>query len=281
MAYTKLDSGITESTIWQAPDATRLVWITMLARADQNGYVGASMPGLAGLARVSLEACIIAIKHLEGPDEWSRTKDHDGRRIAPADGGWVLLNHAKYRAMQNADDRRERSRIAMANLRNKRKQEATVINVNKSCSKLTQAEAEAEYISQPAVAHPPFGGKKAVRFPEFWAAWPAGERKQDKAKCLQYWKRSELDDMADTILADVLAKRGTHKWAEGFIEAPLVYLRGKRWEDGGAEGPQAAVEVIDHRRADTVRLLAEQKAHPATKPPQAVLDLLKSRGVAK
>jgi hypothetical protein len=144
MAYTKLDGGITESTIWQAPDATRLVWITLLARADQHGYVGASMPGLAGLARVSLDACVEAIKTLEAPDPWSRTKDHDGRRIAPADGGWVLLNYAKYRAKQNADDRRERSRVAMAKLRNKRKQELTVIKVNGSCSKLTQAEAEEE-----------------------------------------------------------------------------------------------------------------------------------------
>jgi hypothetical protein len=156
MAYTKLDSGLTESTIWQAPDATLRVWIAMLARADQYGYVGASMPGLASLARVPLEACIAAIEHLEGPDRWSRTKEHEGRRIAPAAGGWVLLNHALYRAKQNADDRRERSRVAMAALRKKRKQ---MLTVNESClgepksqqsepksarseSKLSQAEAD-------------------------------------------------------------------------------------------------------------------------------------------
>ena len=144
MAYTKLDGGITESTIWQAPDATRLVWITLLARVDQNGYVGASMPGLAGLARVPLDACIAAIALLEGPDVWSRTKDYDGRRIAPADGGWVLLNHAKYRALQNADDRRERSRLAMAALRNKRKQALTVNGSYQSCAPLPQAEATTE-----------------------------------------------------------------------------------------------------------------------------------------
>ena len=144
MAFTKLDCGITESTIWQAPDTTRLVWITLLARADQNGYVGASMPGLAGLARVSLDDCIVAITTLEAPDIWSRTKEHEGRRIAPADGGWVLLNHAKYRAMQSADDRRERSRLAMATLRNKRKQLSCVNAGEQSYIKLSQAEAEAE-----------------------------------------------------------------------------------------------------------------------------------------
>jgi len=144
MAYTKLDAGLTDSTIWQAPDTTRIVWITMLAMADQNGYVGASMPGLAGRARVSLEACIAAVETFLAPDPWSRTKDHDGRRIAEAEGGWQMFNHAKYRAAQNAEDRRERSRIAMANLRAKRKQDATTANGYPELTKLTQAEAEAE-----------------------------------------------------------------------------------------------------------------------------------------
>jgi len=157
MAYTKLDSTLTDSTIWQAPDTTRIVWITMLAMADQNGYVGASVPGLAGRARVPLQACIDAISSFEAPDPWSRTKEHEGRRIAPAEGGWVLLNHAKYRAIQSADDRRERSRIAMAALRQKRKSEAAsgphVNGKVHTLTKLTQAEAEADTEeTDPAIA---------------------------------------------------------------------------------------------------------------------------------
>jgi len=70
-----------------------------------------------------------------------------------------------------------------------------------------------------------------ARFDEFWLAWPKSERKQDKAKCIAFWKLHGLDQTADAILADVRTKRGTTKWQEGFIEAPLVYLRGRRWED--------------------------------------------------
>lgn len=88
-----------------------------------------------------------------------------------------------------------------------------------------------EKVSKPSASHPP-GGGKAERFDEFWLAWPKTERKHDKAKCLDHWKRHNLDAVADVILADVRTKRGTQKWAEGYIEAPLVYLRGKRWEDG-------------------------------------------------
>ena len=82
-------------------------------------------------------------------------------------------------------------------------------------------------ISKPSASHPPSEG-----FGEFWLAWPKNERKQDKAACLALWERRGYAAIADAILADVRVKRGTEKWSEGYIEAPLVYLRNKRWEDG-------------------------------------------------
>jgi len=126
--YTKLFSSITDSTIWQAPDATRLVWITMLAMADKEGYVGASIPGLANRARVSLDDCLAALDCLLAPDKWSRTEDFEGRRIECADGGWNLLNYTKYRTIRNEDDRREQSRVAMAKLRALRSKPVSNVN---------------------------------------------------------------------------------------------------------------------------------------------------------
>lgn len=89
---------------------------------------------------------------------------------------------------------------------------------------------EEEEISKPSASHPPRGGRGA-RFEEFWLAWPKCERKHDRAKCLAFWRLHSLDEAADAILVDVRTKRGTTKWQEGYIEAPLVYLRGRRWED--------------------------------------------------
>jgi uncharacterized protein YdaU (DUF1376 family) len=86
-------------------------------------------------------------------------------------------------------------------------------------------------LSKPSASHPPAGGK-AGGFDEFWKAWPKSERKQDKAKCLSHWKLHGFDAALEQILADIRVKRGTEKWAGGYIEAPLVYLRGRRWEDG-------------------------------------------------
>jgi len=83
---------------------------------------------------------------------------------------------------------------------------------------------------------PPTPKGVPCRFEEFWETWPKGERKQDKVKCAQKWKRNELDLVADKILSDIAVKRQTEKWQSGFIEAPLVYLNGKRWEDGVEPG---------------------------------------------
>jgi hypothetical protein len=104
--FTKLFSSITESTVWCEPDPIRIVWITMLAMADRQGRVWASIPGLANRARVSLEDCEKAIGKFSAPDPYSRTPDYEGRRIEPIDGGWRLLNHAKYVTQRDEEARR-------------------------------------------------------------------------------------------------------------------------------------------------------------------------------
>lgn len=109
MGYTKLFSSIITSTIWSEDDKTRIVWITMLALADKNGEVQGSIPGLARLAGVSTEACREAINKFLSPDEDSRTKDDEGRRIEEIEGGWALLNHDKYRRMASLDEAKEKN----------------------------------------------------------------------------------------------------------------------------------------------------------------------------
>lgn len=95
--YAKLFSSLVTSTIWREPAHVRLVWITMLALADRHGVVEASVPGLADAARVDLAECVAALERLHAPDQWSRSKEFEGRRIETIDGGWRLLNYAKYR----------------------------------------------------------------------------------------------------------------------------------------------------------------------------------------
>lgn len=71
-------------------------------------------------------------------------------------------------------------------------------------------------------------------FDAFWECWPKNDRKQDKAKCAAKWSKDGLDAMAEKIVADVEAKKATAKWRDGYVEAPMVYLNNRRWEDGSA-----------------------------------------------
>jgi len=105
--FTKLFNSIVTSTIWCEDDKTRIVWITMLALCDRYGDLSASIPGLAHVANVSIEATKVALKNLMKPDPYSRTKNHGGRRIVEIDGGWHIFNYAKYRDMLNAEERKE------------------------------------------------------------------------------------------------------------------------------------------------------------------------------
>jgi hypothetical protein len=112
----------------------------MLAMADETGFVAASVPGLTKRAGVTRDECQAALAAFLGPDPDSRTKDHGGRRIAEADGGWLLLNYEKYREIRNKEDRREyQARWARS------KRASTDIDTRRQTStKSTQAESEAD-----------------------------------------------------------------------------------------------------------------------------------------
>ena len=120
--YTKLFESILDSTIWGESAETRVVWITLLAMRNRSHVVEASLPGLAHRARVSLEDCEKAVRKFLAPDKFSRSKEHDGRRIAEVDGGWLILNGEKYRQKMGEAERREYQRVKQAEYRKRRKE---------------------------------------------------------------------------------------------------------------------------------------------------------------
>jgi hypothetical protein len=96
--YAKVHGSILRSTVWVGQSKeTRLTWVTLLILADGDGYVASSVPGLAKEAGVTLEECEAALDIFRAPDAYSRTKEYEGRRVVDVDGGWVVLNHRKYR----------------------------------------------------------------------------------------------------------------------------------------------------------------------------------------
>jgi hypothetical protein len=90
----------------------------MLALADKNGEVQASIPGLARIAGVPVADAEEAVAKFLAPDPYSRTPDDEGRRIEKIDGGWALINHAKYREMAS----REQSKDAATKRQNRKRE---------------------------------------------------------------------------------------------------------------------------------------------------------------
>lgn len=142
MSYTKLFSSIVHSTIWRESNEVRLVWITMLALADRDGVVEASIPGLADAARVSLPECERALAILSAPDPYSRSKLKDGRRIEACKGGWSLVNYDEYRHRASKEDSLEKAaeRQRRWRARNARETPVTLVTRNND---IAEAEEEA------------------------------------------------------------------------------------------------------------------------------------------
>ena len=89
--YSKLYNSLLMSTIWKESTPTRIVCITMLGLSDPDGLVDATVPGLAHVARVSVEECEAALKVLLSPDRHSLSQEHERRRIEVVDRGWRIF----------------------------------------------------------------------------------------------------------------------------------------------------------------------------------------------
>ena len=105
--FTKLVPEIIQSSIWNEPSDIRIVWITLLAVKDENGYVQGDSQTISRLANVSKESAEKALDLFQKPDKNSHTPDDEGRRIAPVAGGWLVLNHAKYRVRDHKEEHAE------------------------------------------------------------------------------------------------------------------------------------------------------------------------------
>ncbi len=168
MPFVKLDCGILNSTLWFEREV-REVFITALLMAEPleitepmpqiaigsldytgwsvppgwYGFVAAASVGIIHQAQVPQDLGIAALTRLGEPEQSSRSKEFDGRRLVRVDGGFVVLNFMKYR------DRDYTAALRSARYR-KRKLEKAALDessrrsVTASHRNITQAEAEAD-----------------------------------------------------------------------------------------------------------------------------------------
>ena len=126
--FTKLVPEIVQSSIWNEAAEIRIMWITMLAIKDADGYVRGDARTLARIANVSVESSEAALGIFQKPDANSHTSDYEGRRIEPYGGGWLILNHEKYRCREQEIKEQTRERVK----KHREKKNVTVCNVTET-----------------------------------------------------------------------------------------------------------------------------------------------------
>ena len=129
--YNQLFTKILDSSIWLEPTTTRLVWITLLAAMDEDGFCEfASAGNLAHRARVDVTECNAALLCLESPDMNSSDPDNDGRRIERVPGGWMVLNARKYKGLTTRYKSKEQTRLRVQRFRERNSCNADVTHGN-------------------------------------------------------------------------------------------------------------------------------------------------------
>jgi Ni,Fe-hydrogenase I small subunit len=111
---------VISSSVWQESKEVKILWVTMLALVGRDSVVEASVPALANLAGLTVHETEAALGVLLSPDEYSHSKEMEGRRIVVVDGGWRLINHGKYREMASREGRKQQLREAQVRYRMKR-----------------------------------------------------------------------------------------------------------------------------------------------------------------
>ena len=140
--YAKLFTSIYQGTL-RGNSHGLLVFTNLLAHADSASQVDIHPKAIAEEVGLTLEQVRAALDLLESPDPESRTPDEEGRRIIRLDEhrawGWRIVNHAKYRAIRNEDDRREQNRLAQQRWRERNQSKP-----RKPESAHTEADTEAD-----------------------------------------------------------------------------------------------------------------------------------------
>jgi hypothetical protein len=120
--YNKIFTKILDSSVWLEPTPTRIVWITLLAAMDEEGFCSfAAVGNVAGRARVSVEEAKTALEILAAPDPESSDPDNEGRRIERVAGGWMVLNATKYRDIVSRANAQEKTKERVRRFREKNK----------------------------------------------------------------------------------------------------------------------------------------------------------------
>jgi len=130
--YGKIFDSIYDGTLaedWRA----LITFQQMIVLCDADGMIDMTPHAISRRTGIPIEHIEAGIKILENPDPYSRTDADEGRRIMRIDShrpwGWHIVNHTKYKNLQDSDMIRAQTRERVRKHREAKKNYVTDGNV--------------------------------------------------------------------------------------------------------------------------------------------------------
>ena len=228
---------------WQ----TMVVFQQLIVLADRDGVVDRTPAAISAVTGIPQEIIEAGIQKLEQPDPMSRTPGDNGRRLRLLDShrtwGWEIVNHAYYRDLSSAEDRRAKDREKKRKQRENARSQQSVPMLSPPCPHLspmsphteedadahTEAKADADFNKKDsASAESLITGKpvsEGVGVQDFFDRW---NRFADKTPKLTVCRK--LTDKRRSKIRSRLNETG---WFEDFKEAVCALpLGGDGWQPG-------------------------------------------------
>lgn len=157
--YGKVFESIYDGTLaghWQAIVTMQ----QLIVLANEDGVVDMTAEAIARRTSIPIAIITAGLEHLSKPDPYTRTPGEDGRRIVLLDDhrpwGWRLVNHAKYRALRDLEQKREADRVRIAEKRAAEKalRDKDVATVSREVANVahTDTDTDADTKSKRAIA---------------------------------------------------------------------------------------------------------------------------------
>lgn len=223
MGFTKLSSGIVDSSIWDEHSDVLKVFVAFWTKSSPEGIVSATenaifrSSNLVDIDKSPRDYSYFkkVLNVLMSPDKTSKSKEHDGRRIVLIEESkWLIVNYKSYRDFTYSDNPEAKRKREYRKQKRDTSQSVSGHSVSVSVS---ESESVSEYTDE---------------FSSFWKLYP---RKIGKGAAFRSWKKIKSPVETLKLITTALEwQKKSDQWTKSngqFIPHPATYLNQRRWED--------------------------------------------------